>query len=41
MIVHAWSHEKGQLSCLGKGGGDRLWKEIMPWMSLKGSEELA
>lgn len=40
--VHAWSHEEGQLTCLGEGGEDTgFWKEIMPGMSLKDSKELA
>lgn len=34
-MVHAGSHEKGQLTCLGEGGEDTGFWEIMPGMSLK------
>lgn len=42
MMVHARSHEKGRLTCLGEGGEDTsFWKEIMPGVSLKDSKTLA
>lgn len=42
MMIHARSHEKGRLTCLGEGGEDTgFWKEIMPRVSLKDSKMLA
>lgn len=42
MMVHAWSHEKRQLTYLEEGGEDTgFWKKIMPWMSLEASKELS